>query len=246
MGIIVGRDGAVSLNDAVENGVNTSVAANPTHRRHKGLDSLHIFKRYPCKGRGDDGNPLIHALKGKSRDFTITAHWRQQVMMRARVILTKETPWLQNHDYCLPIPSSSPLCGDLARLVSAVSGVPVLLPVFLRKALVGDLLDDYRADPPKMRRSQQVAVTSRVSVWEGLSRDDIVEVKEISTTIRELFKVIRYTGVIPDAAPPLEGSRVLIVDDIMSSGASVFSVRDILEGLGVGKVSYVSLLGPLD
>ncbi|BCM87711.1 hypothetical protein [Methylobacterium indicum] len=65
MGIEVSGTKVVTVNDAHQNGVDTSIEANPTHGRLKGIRLTHVFSRNRKGDRRDDGNPLMHALKGR-------------------------------------------------------------------------------------------------------------------------------------------------------------------------------------
>ena len=85
MGIRVDKTKVVSINDAHEEGVDTSTQNNPAVARLQGLEVHHIFRRNGRGERRDDGNPLIHALKGQ-RGFSITAYWKGQLFNRARMI----------------------------------------------------------------------------------------------------------------------------------------------------------------
>lgn len=131
-------------------------------------------------------------------------------------------------------------------MVSQISGVPLVDPSFLRKSLVSEVLHDYNQNPPKMKRGQVDKVTSQVNFWSKLPGAATVEVKEVTPiTIRPLFQFFRLSGAVPVLMPPLAGARVMIVDDVMSSGASLYSVRDVLRGLGIVGFSYVAFMGPL-
>lgn len=100
----------------------------------------------------------MHALKGRN-GFQITAHWRSQFDVRMRQIIGKCSDALGEFDLILPTPSSSGFCGDFARAVSDLTGVPVLASDFLRKKTVGELLDECHANPPRMRPGQKNALT---------------------------------------------------------------------------------------
>ncbi|WP_156453493.1 hypothetical protein [Methylobacterium sp. CCH5-D2] len=148
MGIEVSATKVVTVNDAHQNGVDTSVEANPTRGRLKGIRLTHVFSRNRKGGRRDDGNPLMHALKGR-RGYSIMPFWEQQLLTRAEHILAKASEDLQGFDHCMPIPSSSAFCARFAALVSAASGAPLLDPSFLCKRQVGELLAEARAAPPQ-------------------------------------------------------------------------------------------------
>lgn len=238
MGIVVSATKVVTVNDAHQNGVDTSVEANPTFGKLKGIRLIHVYSRNHKGDRRDDGNPLMHALKAR-RGFSIAPFWAQQLMTRARQILEKVKEDLQGFDYCMPIPSSSPFCAQFAALVSDVSGVQLLDPSFLRKRQVGELLADARAAPPRMRPGLRGAFASQLHAWEQMDPTAVYQAKDIDLGLRPFFGAFA----LPGNPPELRGKRVLIVDDLFASGSSLLSVREILQnqlGAEVAGVCFLS------
>jgi hypothetical protein len=225
VGIDVSAAKVVTINDHHENAVDTSVDRNPTRSGFKGIPLLHVFSRNQMGPRRDDGNPLVHALKGR-RGFTIMPYWKNQLLGRAKAILAKVEGELKEFDFILPIPSSSPFCGEFADLISEVSGVPVLPSNFLRKRLVGELLAENQATPPKMRAGLKQPFAAQMYAWGEMDPAATYQAKDIDLRLRLLFRAFDLEGDVPDIA----GKRILVVDDIFASGSSLSSVRDILQG----------------
>lgn len=224
MGISVSASKAVWINDQHEMGVNTSIEANPTRGRLKGIDLLHVFSRNQNGSRRDDGNPLIFALKGM-RGFSITAFWERQLMTRAKQILVKVAEDLEGFDLCVPIPSSSPFCANFAKCVSEVSGASLLEPYFLRKTQVGELLTANRQNPPRLRSGLKTQFTSQMHAWEQMDPSSYYQAKEVNLQLRHVFQ-----GFVLDGEPPMiNGKRILIVDDLFASGSSILAAREILQ-----------------
>ena len=240
MGLRVDATKAVSINDAHQEGVDTSVASNPTVAVIKGLEVHHIFSRNGKGGRRDDGNPLIHSLKNQN-GFSITQHWKQQLFNRAKDIILKMPDDLRTYDSCLAVPSSSPFCADVTHLVSATLGIPVHAGSPLRKALVGEVLADLTAAEPKMRPSMRDGYTSQLHTWQRMDPLATCQAKLVDTTIRHLFRLLLPSDDLPD----LGGRRILIVDDILSSGSSLLSTRSVLANLSVSMVTGITFLGGL-
>lgn len=239
MGIEVALAKVVTINDQHENGVDTSVAGNPTRTRFQGIPLLHVFSRNQRGQRRDDGNPLIHALKAR-RGFSIMPYWKQQLMVRARLILLASAADLAGFDFVLPLPSSSPFCAEFAAMVSDVSGTPILDPRFLRKRTVREVLDDAKADPPaKMSGRQKGAWGSQLHAWERTHPDALFQAKDVQIALRPLFKAFAVHGDAPDVAQ----KRILVVDDIFATGSSLASARHILEnslGASLAAVFFLS------
>lgn len=237
MGIEVSATKVVTVNDAHQNGVDTSVEANPTHGRLKGIRLTHIFSRNRKGDRRDDGNPLMHALKGR-RGYSIMPFWEQRLLTRAKRILAKVSEDLQGFDHCMPIPSSSPFCARFAALVSAASGAPLLEPSFLCKRQVGELLAEARAAPPKMRPGLKGAFTSQLHAWEQMDPASIYQAKDIDVSLRQFFGAFALTG----DPPEVRGTRILVVDDLFASGSSLLAVREILQNQLGAEVACVCFL----
>lgn len=236
MGIEVSADKVVTLNDQHQNGVDTSVDGNPTKGRFRGITLLHVFSRNQRGARRDDGNPLIHALKGR-KGFSIVAHWRGQVMARSKAILEKAAEQLEGFDYVVPMPSSSPFCAEFAALVAQVCGAEILEPSFLRKRRVGEVLAEAKASPPNAGRDKR-ALASLLYAWERTNPEAIYQAKDVDVRLRLLFNAFALEG----EAPELQGKRVLIVDDIFATGSSLASVREIVGNQLGAEVSAVFFL----
>lgn len=228
---------AVSINDTHEEGVNTSVDGNPTRAVFKGIQLNHIFSRSGKTGRKDDGNPLIHALKGRN-GFTITTHWKNQLMNRADRILDKMKPNLVGFTHCLPIPSASPFCAEVTQVVANKLEVPVLIPDFFRKKTVAEMLLSLTSSPPHVRPGQRTNYNGQLNSWQAMQGNSICEAKYVEPNIRLLFD---FFELLPNATT-LKDTRILVVDDIYSSGSSILSVRRILQNQLGAEVAYLSFL----
>lgn len=238
MGIEVSAANVVTINDHHQNGVDTSVEDNPTEGRFKDIPLLYVFSRNKMGPRRDDGNPLVHALKGR-KGFSILPFWKNLIMGRAQAILGKAGETLEGFDFVMPMPSSSPFCAEFAAIVSAASGAPILPPDFLRKRQVGELLADTKANPPKLRGRQKTALASQLYTWERMNPEAFYQAKDIDIHLRPFFNAFALDGY----APVIGGKRVLVVDDIFATGSSLASARAILEyqlGAQVSAVFFLS------
>ena len=240
MGIRVDNTFFVSINDAHEEGVDTSIENNPTFAWMQGLEVHHIFRRNGRGGRRDDGNPLIHALKGQ-RGFSITAHWKGQLFNRARIIIGSMPDELTEFDHCLALPSSSPFCRECAALISETMNVPLMDNAPFRKKLIGEMLADVEAAPMKVKPGKMGSYRSQLNTWQNANPEAVCQAKTVDTSIRPLF---RFLAPIDDA-PNLAGQRLLVVDDIMSSGSSLLSAREILVNQLDAEVTGITFLGCL-
>ena len=240
MGIRVDNTKVVSINDAHEEGVDTSIQNNPTVARLQGLEVHHIFRRNGRGERRDDGNPLNYALKGQ-RGFSITAYWKGQLLNRARMIIGSMPDCLTEFDQCLELPSSSPFCRECAVLISETMNVPLMNEAPFRKKLIGEMLADVESAPMKVKPGKLGSYKSQLNTWQNANPDAICQAKTVDTAIRPLF---RFLAPIDDV-PNLAGQRILVVDDIMSSGSSLLSAREILVNQFDAEVTGITFLGRL-
>lgn len=238
MGIDVSDKKVVSINDTHQNAVDTSLDGNPSRGHLKGIPLVHVFRRNHNGVRRDDGNPLIFALKGL-RGFSMTPFWQTQLMNKATNILSSVSQEYADFDYCMPVPSSSPFCGKFAALVAHTLEKPILEPTFLRKKRVGEVLEEVKKNPPRIRKGLTVAFTSLLNTLE--QTDPLVEwqAKEVDPSIRSLFHTFTVEGDTPDLAD----RRVLLVDDLFATGSSILSVRQIVQnelGASVSAICFLS------
>jgi hypothetical protein len=237
MGIEVSKTNQVSINHRHENGVDTSLDGNPSRGHLKGIPLVHVFRRNHNGSRRDDGNPLIFALKGM-RGFSITPFWEKQLMKRAVQIISSASEDFAEIDYCMPVPSSSPLCGKFAALVAHTLEKPIIDPTFLRKMKVGEVLAEVKANPPRVRLGLKVAFTSQLSTLERTDQNREWQAKEVDISIRHLF----HSFILEGEAPPLADRHVLLVDDLFATGSSILSLRQVVQNQLGASVSAMCLL----
>ena len=238
MGIEVSDKKVVTINDAHQNGVDTSVEANPTGIRFKGMPVLFAYSRNSKGGRRDDGNPLIHALKGR-KGFSILPFWENLLLARCKEILEKGKDELRGFDLCVLVPSSSSFCRRFGELVSAASDAPILDATFVRKKSVGEVLVEGKAALAGIRPGLRRQLTAQLHGWEKADPTALYQAKEVDVGLRHLFGPFA----LGDGGPDLSGKQVLIVDDLFASGSSLLSMRRIMHdqlGAEVAGVCFLS------
>jgi len=225
MGINISGDNFVALDQTHEKRVNTSLEANPTSKKLGGVVVHHVFRRNKTGDLDRDGNPLIYALKGMG-GYSIMAMYRTQILTRAREIVTKCTDLLGT-DYVMPMPSNYGFAEEFAQMVCQVTGTPYLGCGFLRKKTVAEMVAQYGDTVPAALSGQREKdYKSQIHAWKQMKPGQMASMKEISTKIRRYFDPFDVgTG-----APDISGKNVLVVDDIMSSGASLSAMIDLLTG----------------
>lgn len=230
---------AVQLDYTHNRGVNTNVGDNPS-RVELGEITVHqVFSRNKDHKHDGDGNPLLYALKG-IKQYTIVPMYRQMVLRNARSIVEKVSEQL-SPDLILPVPSSNAFVGEIADLASDVFECPVLPNGFIRKKTLGEMVDEYGGDVPKMMPSHQRLYKQQIGVWRKANPDILISMKDVDTGIRGYFSPMVIDGEPPD----LGEKHVLVVDDLMASGSTLNNVANIVQEFGASMVTGLCFLGRL-
>lgn len=217
----------VTFDDTHQKRVDTSLDGNPTIGTVGDLPVRHIFRRNKTGDKDRDGNPLIYALKGM-HGYRIMPMYRGQFMTRAKEIVEVFAEHLVA-DYIMPLPSSYGLCQEVAGLVSEVTGIECLDPAFIRKKTIGEMLELYGDEVPgDLKQRASGIYKTQLATWRRAKPAQHVSMKEIDPPVRHCFDPLALNGEPPDIA----GSRVVVVDDLMSTGASLTSIAKLLTGMG--------------
>jgi hypothetical protein len=161
-------------------------------------------------------------------------------MERARVIMTTIAGELKEHDHVMPLPSKNGLAREVAQMVCNLIDKPLIEPVFLRKRTAEEMVLQYGdVLPPKLSPSQSAEYKSQIATWRRAKGP--VSMKDIPNGIRMFFDPLVQSGELPD----IEGKKVLLVDDLMSSGTTLGSAASILSGGKSCQLSGLCLLSSL-
>lgn len=240
MGINVSQDKQISFDDSHQKRVDTSLAANPTETVKNGLLIRHVFRRNKTGDKDRDGNPLIYALKGL-HGYTITPTAKSQFMDRANEIVHSFSNDL-DAELIVPLPSSSGFCAEFAELLCQVTGLQLRHADFIRKRTIKEMLARHGDTLPEgLNKNKLHALKSQLAVWRRSNPGQLVLMKEISPNIRHCFEPVTLNK----HATELAGRRILIADDLMSSGASMTSAANLLKSFGCSVTSGVCFLSGL-
>lgn len=240
MGINVADDKVVEFDDGHEELVDTSIAKNPTRSRPGGFEVRHVFKRKRSRDRDGDGNPLIYSLKG-IKGYRISDDSKALVMERAQEVVSSFSSEL-DVDFVLPLPSSKPFCEEFAEIVAHEIGAPLRAPDFVRKRTVEEMIAEYDTyDRSGMGAFEKRQFNSQLAAWKKMSSGQHVSMKEIQQKVRRHFKPLACTSSPTD----LTGRAVVLVDDLYSSGASIATMRALLDSHEVNIHSAVCFLSGL-
>ncbi len=241
MGINVYANKTVIIDHSHQELVDTSTEGNPTEGAIDGLRLQYVFRRKTKKGHDRDGNPLVYALK-EMNGYRMQPMYHQMLYKRADEILTAFVGDL-DVDVLVDVPSSKPLCRSFAKQVSKASGLPLVESSFLRKRMVGEVLDAIDAGFPQFAKDRdERAFKAALGQLRRAKRDTDFQMKEVAKPMRRFFQPFTISGEVP----VLEGQRIALIDDLVSSGTSIISVAECLREQGAIVERGVCLLSDLN
>ncbi|MBY5533626.1 hypothetical protein HFO58_10670 [Rhizobium leguminosarum] len=236
MGINVIKN-AVQIDDTHQKRVNTSVDDNPTEVELEGVTLRYIFTRSKYNYDKGDGNPLIYAMKGLN-GFNIVPVYRKKVLERCATIVGK---MLIEADVIVPVPSGNGFCLEIAEIVAGVTGLPLVAPDFIRKKTFTEMYAQYGTLPSGLIPAEAAEYKSQLRLWSTASGEKSVIMKMISPKIRHLLDPFTRS----DVPTGLEDMRVVLVDDLLSSGSSLLGAARVSTTVGASSVSGVCFMSAL-
>lgn len=239
MGINVYKNKAVTIDHTHQERLDTSIDNNPTTASIDGLELTFVFRRKSSRKEDGDGNPLIYALK-KIRGYSIVPMYERMFFDIAEEVCEKFRENI-NADYLMPVPSGHGVCGDFCGMLSQWFDIPSLEPDFLGKKTISQILQEADESGAKISETHERSYRMLLGRLRKADGDNEFQMKEVDVKLRQYFNplmAIRET-------PELSEKRVLIVDDLMSSGTSLRCVAAILRERGAIVSQGVCLLSDL-
>ncbi|WP_162150339.1 phosphoribosyltransferase family protein [Asticcacaulis sp. AC460] len=240
MGLNITEDKVVEFDDSHQKRVDTSFESNPRVGKVGQLKVYHLLRRNKTGDQDRDGNPLIYALK-EMYGYRIAPVDRQRFIERAAAVLERINDQIAA-DFIMPVPSSKPFCAEFAQIVADVTGIPYLDSAFIRKRTVGEMLAQYGDNVPKqLNKSASTRYKALIAGWRDAHARQMVSMKDIDTKIRPHFDPLALTEDVPN----IKGARIIIVDDLMSSGSSLTSTCNALASTGCSVPAAICFLSGL-
>ncbi|WP_282153958.1 phosphoribosyltransferase [Ruegeria atlantica] len=228
MGLNIDRNNNVMFDDTHQRRVDTSLDKNPSKGRVGNVDLRFVFRRNRTGDLDRDGNPLIYALKGMN-GYGIVDFYRRKFFKRAEDIVNVFAHEV-DADFVMPVPSGYSFCSEFAEELSGWLGLPFLSPDFLDKKTVGEALADAKANPVNIKNKRTKRLyTSQLYQWQHMDSGQHVAMKELDKKIRGYVRPMKLIG----DTSHLAEKKVLIVDDLMSSGTSIRCAAELLQSQGV-------------
>lgn len=220
MGIDVINAGEVIFNSNHDNLVVTCPSKNPTIAFIKEMRVQSIFRRVKAKTRSGDGNPLIYALK-RTKGFSICSKELVKFLPDFQEIIVKA---LQDNqfDIIIPMPSSYPVSTVLAKRIFRTTGQGKIMKNLLRKKMNGEVLAElHLTEFPSKFKSLAHSLRKKLEKSEA---SGLFSMKSVKTDLRPFIQPL-----VLSCDPAISPERILLVDDLVSSGATLVSARDSLE-----------------
>lgn len=224
-------------------GLDMSLSGNPTVMEIKGLQVFSLFRRRRLSTNEADGNPLIYALK-QLNQFRIDEQNKVVMWDTAEKIFGQwACPWKPTG--VISIPSQHSASNDLAARISDWMGIDHVSESIICKKTVKEVLAEAEflketggiADRDLRAFKRQLSRLSSTPLGKTFQ---MKEVKDVS--IRHYFQPWKAT----EHAGETAEHDLLLVDDLIGSGASLMTCAKFLVENGYPVVGGLSLFSPLD
>ncbi|WP_411705393.1 phosphoribosyltransferase [Edaphovirga cremea] len=215
----------VTVNHSHNNYANTAINGNPDIKHFDGLKVTSIFKR--TKGRRDkntpgDNNPMLYALKNmqglKTTFRSICLLWGSYDQL-VRLLLQRTV-----YDCIIPLPSSSPIAGLIAKNINKRQPKSSRYFNALKKISAERVL--FTISDLRIISSEKATLRQDVKrfIAHHGRKADFQMKSIIRPKLRKHINPIVW-GEINISPPPI---NILLIDDMVTSGASLLSARDAL------------------
>lgn len=233
----------VAIDLTHNDGLDMSLSGNPTVLKIKELQVFSLFRRRRLSTTEADGNPLIYAIKNLNQ-FRIDDKNSAIMWDTAEKVFSAWTcPWKPTG--VMSIPSRHSVSNDLAANISKWMGIDHILGYMICKKTVEEVL----VEAELLKKSGAVhehdlkAFKKQLGHLSNAPSGKNFQMKEIKdVSIRHYFQPWKATGETGKAT----GDGLLLVDDLIGSGASLVTCAQFLTESGYPVVGGMSLFSPLD
>jgi len=233
-------DVSIDLNH--NDGVDMSLAGNPTVTNVDHLEIFSLFRRRRLSTTETDGNPLIYALK-ELKNYTINDADKKIMWGAAGEIFQAWTcPWKPS--CVVSIPSRHSVSFDLASWIAGYLKVDHISVPMVHKKTVAEVLSEAEVlkDSDGVPARDLKAFKKQLSRLSAASPGKIFQMKEIDVSVRQYLQPWRVS----EESKDFIGHDFLLVDDLIGSGASLSTCANCLMKEGHSVVGGMSLFSPLD
>ncbi|HCD6631976.1 ComF family protein [Pseudomonas aeruginosa] len=219
-----------------QNLLDTSTERKPHLQQVDQLVVSSVFRRRKARGGDGDGNPFIYALKGLNR-YHITRNelwaFRPNFLSILGTFMAQEP-----YDRIVPMPSSKPIARYVAKKAQRLQPECQLDGSLFRKRTTDEILPEVEArfasgEIPSKLKKETGSLLSTLRKAPGTE----FSMKHVHQRLRDYVSPLALnTGV------QVEGARILLVDDLLSSGSTLRTAHQLLLQAGATHVSALCLL----
>lgn len=225
MGIDIDDRGLVTVNQEHNYRVVTSTKP-PVRSNVGGVPTYSIFRRLKARDDDRDGNPLIHALKGK-RGYFIRASSLKALYDPFCAGIATLVDQLKP-ETLIAIPSSSNVNAVLLKRILRQCPEAAAECECFEKLSIRAVLDRApEIDAVKKIDRQEYGQTLR-TLSRARSLHGPFEMKLVSMKVRPYFSPIGFRA--GAFGPSINGKRVVLIEDILASGTTLMRAKDLLMG----------------
>tara|TARA_R110002124_G_scaffold96572_1_gene241369 strand:+ start:411 stop:1133 length:723 start_codon:yes stop_codon:yes gene_type:complete len=227
----------VEHDDGHSRKVVTDLAKNPTRATLSGKTVHYVLRRVQDRDHGDDGNPLIYALKGL-RAYTFKEGHREIVLDRARAIIRKIE---SDFDGLIICPSSNAFNDEFGELLRGAFKLDLIASDWLGKATVKEAIAELELTISALKGGKLRAAENQLRIWRSLPEGTDISMKRVDNKIRTYVNPIAAR----EQADLSVYEHVLVADDLMTSGATLNSTMLACERSGAKNVSGICFMSRL-
>lgn len=230
----------VRFNNSHEDNTNTSEYLNPSIYKIKDIDVISIFKRKQNTDK-NDGNPLIHALKGnynwKIDDKSVFQLFKQFIKISKKI--------KDNYNTIISVQSSSSLNTNfLYRLNKIIKSETQITDIF-NKLSASEILEKYIDTPNMSEKDANIIVNALRGM---ITKDNYFTYKEIPINLRKYIcqSCTIYGNNMLKYSSNINGKDILILDDTISSGETISdNVKVIRDTFTPKSITVITLFSAL-
>jgi len=222
---------------------NTTSSGNPTNFVRDGFEVHSIFKRKTQRHDGlGDNCPMIYALKS-GRGLTTRREDVCSLSVNMKEILERLMMG-RSYQFIVPMPSSSNITEILAERVRRLTPESCVLGRLLRKVCLSEALQtidamDVSSTPVGAVKHLRDSVARQLKTK---TPADGYSVKGVRAQYRKHLHPVKVDLVLPTAP-----TSILLVEDLVASGTTIFAARDALQRHYPScRVEALSLFSPMN
>lgn len=239
MGIDVTLEKSIIFNPSHQRLVVTDAAKLPVVQRLDSLIVHSIFRRVK-DNHHNDGNPLVYALK-KTHGYRISRTEIIKLLPIFYSVLAKVLKNTRGIDAIVVIPSEHAVSRILGTRVSRMLKCPRYDYEVLQKLTVDSVLRSFEL--ANVHEKHIKLVKSQLARLSMLDGSDVFKLKLVDVRVRHYFNPLSVNTTMRDQ---LVERRVLLIDDLLATGTTLRSAKNVLSQVGCEVISAICLLSSVN